>query len=275
MMRPAPRCAVDLVVTCFERTIEKVLAPGFFSSIEADNKRRFERRTALINNVRDRSAAESLARERVRDREIDAFAFVEDSIDASLAKTGLDASVLRPVPHFIDWGLVAVTLDGPELMLHWDADVRLAEPVDWIGDAVELLAAEARVMVVNPNWEVDNLRDFTLEENGPFALGHGFSDQVFLVRRSDFGHPIYQERCVARWRYPFPSSFEARVDAHLRHSHRLRATHRGGVYLHEVAMGTSWLAGRSLADRARAAGRHATIAALRRSPWRPAHLKGL
>lgn len=275
MTRPVSGCAVDLVVTCFERTIEKVLAPGFFDSIEADNKRRFERRTALINNVRDRGAAERLAHKRLACGDIDHFAFVEDRIDASLAATGLDASALDPVPYFIDWGLVAVTLSGPETFLHWDADVRLAEPADWLGDAVELLEADPRVMVVNPNWEVDNLGRFTLEERGPFSLGHGFSDQVFLARRFDLARPIYGERCLARWRYPFPSSFEARVDAHLRHSHRLRATHRGARYVHEVPMGTSWLAGRSLSDRLRAAGRHATIAALRRSPWRPPHLKGL
>jgi len=64
------------------------------------------------------------------------------------------------------------------------------------------------------------------------------------------------------------------VDAHLRHAGRLRATHRGAVYEHPVAMGTSWP---DLGIRERVASklRYGTVAALRALPWRPAHLRQL
>ena len=263
---------VDLVVNCFERTYRDVLAPGTFARIEADNRRRFAMRTALVNNVADRHDARARARVLLDSGELDRVVFVSDRIDAALARTG--------VPHgelswHLDWALVAVTLDGPDLALHWDADVRLRAAADWVGPAVELLARDRRVLVANPNWQDPTLAAFTLEQAGPFSLGHGFSDQVFLGRRSELGRPIYGQRCLARWRYPFPGSFEARVDAHLRHAGRLRATHRDVVYEHPVAMGTSWAKSRTLSSRLAAAGRHGAVAALRAAPWRPRHLRAL
>ncbi len=275
-MRPQAQAPVDLVVNCFERTFRDVLSAGWFAGIERDNRLRFTMRTALVNNVESRAAAQALAGERIAGGELDRVVFVDDHRGAALARTGLRPGDLEPVPQFSDWALVAVTLDGPDFVLHWDADVRLDEPIDWIRPAIELMGADRRILVANPNWQQSNVDDFTLEEHGPFALGHGFSDQVFLGRRSELGTPIYRQRCVARWRYPFPETFEARVDAYLRHAGRLRAVHREATYLHPVAMGTSW-PDRSLARRLRLAAQHLVIDILRRAParLRPWHLRCL
>lgn len=275
-MRPEAHAPVDLVVNCFERTFRAVLSPGWFDRVEADNRRRCAVRTALVNNVEDPAAVQALAAERIADGGLDRVVFVADHRAAALARTGLTDADLEPFPVFSDWALVAATLDGPELMLHWDADVRLREPVDWLGPAVELMDADRRVLVANPDWQSSNVEAFTLERRGPFALGHGFSDQVFLGRRSELGRPIYGQRCLARWRYPFPETFEARVDAHLRHTGRLRAVHRGATYLHPVEMGTSWPR-RSFVHRARLAAQHLAIDVLRRTPavLRPRHLRCL
>lgn len=262
---------VDLVVNCFERSYRTVLARGFFDRIAAQNRRRFESRTALVNNVDDRADAESRGDALVAAGEIDRVVFVDDRIEHALAATGLTREELS---WHLDWALAAVTLDAPEWVLHWDADVRLREPADWVGPALELMERDRRVLVANPNWEIANLASFTSENAGAFALGHGFSDQVFLGRRSELGAPIYGQRCIARWRYPYPDSFEARVDAHLRHAGRLRATCRDAVYEHPVAMGTSWPA-RSLGERARAARNDFGIRLLRALPWRPSHLRQL
>jgi hypothetical protein len=260
---------VDLVINCYERTYRDVLAPGTFARVAADNVRPFALRTALVNNVADRADAEQRGRALVEAGEIDRVLFVADRLEAALARTGLpDAD------WHLDWGLVAVTLDGPDWVLHWDADVRLTSPADWITPAIELMERDPRVLVANPNWEIANLERFTSEDAGRFALGHGFSDQVFLGRRSELGARIYGQRCVARWRYPYPDSYEARVDAHLRHAGRLRATYRDVIYEHPVAMGTAW-PHRSLRTRLAAARNHLTIVGLRLLPWRPRHLRQL
>jgi hypothetical protein len=262
---------VDLVVNCFERSYRTVLAPGFFERIVAQNARRFAARTALVNNVEDRADAEARGRALVETGEIDRLVLVEDHLAAAAARTGVARAELT---WHLDWALVAVTLDGPPWVLHWDADVRLRAPGDWVGPALALMERDPRVLVANPNWEIANLDAFTSEEADGFALGHGFSDQVFLGRRAELGRPIYGQRCVARWRYPYPDSFEARIDAHLRHAGRLRATYRAAVYEHPVAMGTSWPR-RSLPVRLRAARNHYGIRLLAALPWRPRHLRQL
>ena len=263
--------SVDLVINCFERSYRDVLAPGFFHRVEQQNRRRFERRTALVNNVSDRADAQARADVLLSTREIDRVVFVADRIGHAVERTQVRAADLS---WHLDWALVAVTLDGPDWVLHWDADVRLSRPVDWVGPALQLMARDPRVLVANPNWEIANLAAFTSEEAGDFGLGHGFSDQVFLARREEMGAPIYGQRCIARWRYPYPDSFEARVDAHLRHAGRLRATFRGAIYEHPVAMGTSWPR-RTVRQRVRAARNHYAIRLLAALPWRPAHLRQL
>jgi hypothetical protein len=265
---------VDLVVNCFERTYRDVLAAGTFERIASQNDRPFATRTALVNNVEDRADAQDRADRLIEVGEITRVVFVSDRLDAALARTGLTRADLEPASWHLDWALAAVTLDGPEWVLHWDADVRLRDQVDWVGPALAVMAGDPRVLVANPNWEDPTLSRFTSETAGAFALGHGFSDQVFLGRRTELGAPIYSQRCVARWRYPFPDSFEARVDAHIRHAGRLRATYRDAVYEHPVTMGTSWPQ-RSLGDRLTAARNHLTVRALAALPWRPAHLRQL
>jgi hypothetical protein len=162
-------------------------------------------------------------------------------------------------------------------MVLWDADVRLRAPVDWVTPSIELLERDRTLLSANPNWPVDNLGEFTLREEGPFAIGQGFSDQAFVARRSELARPIYRQRCLALKRYPLSyvgPIFEARVDAHMRHAGRLRATYRDAVYHQEVEMGTSWPA-LTLRERFLQARDHAIIGALRRLPWRPAHLRQL
>ncbi|HEU4974715.1 MAG TPA: hypothetical protein VFT50_06460 [Baekduia sp.] len=266
---------VDLVVNCFERSYRKVLAPGFFGAIEADNVRPFAMRTAVINNVDDRADADGRAQALVDAGEIDRYVFVADHLDDALARCGLTRADIEPIPYFTDFAIVAACLDGPDWMVHWDADVRLRPQVDWIGPAIELMERDRRVMVACPNWEVDNLAEQTLEEAGSFAIGQGFSDQAFLARRSELAAPIYRQRCLALRRYPLSHLgpiFEARVDAHMRHAGRLRAVFRDARYVHDVEMGTSWPA-RTLRERALQARDDLIIRTLRALPWRPRHLR--
>jgi len=268
---------VDLVVNCFERTYREVLDRELLAEVAEDNRFPFASRTVLVNNVDDRADARRRAEAAVECGAIDRFVFVADRLDEALRRTGLQRGDLGAVPYFTDWALVAVTLDGLDWMLHWDADVRLQAPMDWVSPAIELMERDPRVLVANPNWEFPNLHEFTFETVGEFALGHGFSDQVFLGRRSELGAPIYSSRSLSLLRYPvahLADIFEARIDAHLRAAGRLRATHRTARYIHAVEMGTSWPA-QSLGERLRAARNRAVIQALRLLPWRPYRLRQL
>ena len=222
---------VDLVVNTYERTYRKVLGTGLLKEIEQENRFDFARRVVVINNVECRAEAERLAMRAVDLGWISAFVFVEDELDRALSLTNVSLQDIEKTQHFSDWAFVTVTMEGSPWVLHWDADVRLDQPYDWVSPSLELMSRDRRVMVANPSpLEVE-----PIETYGDFVLTQGFSDQVFLCRRSDFSGPIYKERCIARWRYPmiaFEPIFEARVDSWMRHHDRLRAVHLGSRYTH-------------------------------------------
>jgi hypothetical protein len=240
----APLPDVDLVVNTFERTWRRVLTPGFFPGIEAANRRHFRRRVALLNNVADAAGAEAAALALVKCGEVDEFHRVGDLLPQALEWTGLSPRDLGSVPHYSDCALVAVTLPGSEWLLYWDAEVTLREPADWVGPALALMAADPRVAVANPAWARRGPAEGVLEEKLGFALGYGFSDQVFLARRSELGRPVYREGpCPASLRYPLAhvaAVFEQRVDAYMRVRRRLRATCCGVVYVHPADEGASY-----------------------------------
>jgi hypothetical protein len=234
---------VDLVVTVYERTARAVLAPGCLAEIAAGSAYAFARRTLIVNNVTSREEVEALAAERIAAGELDHLAFAGEHLDEALRLVGLTREELDPIAYFTDWAVVAATMPGPEWVLHWDAEVRMIEPVDWVTPALDLMRRDRRVMVANPYWNIPTLEQTTFERDGEFALGHGFSDQVWLARRWDLSRPIYHQRSLARLRYPMAHVghiFEARVDAHLRHHGRLRATHVRATYRHPPNMGVSY-----------------------------------
>lgn len=242
---------VDLVVNCYERTYREVLAPGTFARIYQHNRFRFARRSALINNVDDPDDAARRARVLIASGELDAFFFVADHLDRALATCGLHRRELGKVPYFTDWALAAVVLPGPEWIVHWDAELRLVRPCDWITPSIALMEDDRRVLLANPSWGNDpDLRRHTCEQAGEFALGYGFSDQVFLARRSDLARPIYGQRTMARLRYPVAHLgyiFEARLDSYMRRNGRLRATYTPATWVHRSTMGVEYPA-RSLRE---------------------------
>jgi len=267
-----PAGEIDLSVSCYERTYRSVLTPGFFPTAEADNRHSFARRTVIINNVDDREDAEGRARA-LRDRgELDAWFFVEDHIDGALRVTGVSMAEIARAPHFTDWALVLATVPGPEWIFYWDAEVRMQEPCDWVTPSIELMERDRRVMIANPRWYAppgeDTLVRSTVEWADDFALGLGFSDQVFLCRRAELAAPIYGERCTAMRRYPMANVvpvFEARVDAWMRHHGRLRATFLRCTYVHPTDGGSAYPAFTSR-EKALAVLNRAIIAGVRVSP---------
>ncbi|MDQ3933674.1 MAG: hypothetical protein M3340_03480 [Actinomycetota bacterium] len=264
---------VDLVVNCFERTYRDVLAPGFLDRVVAQNRFRFARRVVLVNNVEDPTAAGRLARARLAAGEIDAVHRVADRLPAALRRTGLrehdlGAGRLHSIPS-----LVAVTLEGAPWVVHWDAEIGLTREGNWIAPGLEAIAYDDRVIAAAPHWDSPKLEPEVVEAGDRFDLCLGFSDHVYLARRSELARPIYSTRCVVRRRYPLCHrgyTFESRLDAYMRHHGRLRAIDRVVSYRHDdAAAGASYPAFSPL-DRVRVTTNRALIGAIRTSPLRPA-----
>ena len=262
---------VDLVVNCFERTYREVLAGGFLEQVVAQNRFRFARRTVLINNVDDITNAKRLADARLQGGEVDEVHLVADCLPEALRRTGLELRDLGAgAPHSVP-SLVAVTLPGPPWVLHWDAEIRLREPRDWISDGIAAMSADRRILVAAPRWRSPKLEAEVVEPQPPFDLCFGFSDHVYLGRRAELGGPIYSDRCVVRRRYPLAHrgyTFEARLDAYMRHQGRFRALHREVGYEHDDASAGATYPELTPSDRARLLANRALIAAVRASPVR-------
>jgi len=278
-----PSLAVDLVINTFERTYRRALEPGTVDTVRVSNQHRFARRVVLINNVADRSDAAARAQRLLENGEIDEFHFVADRLDDALRTTGLRRGELEPLLHYSDAPLVATTLTGSPWVLYWDPEARLVEPVDWITPALELMERDGRVMIANPSWELPDadgrrpgVERETIETRDGFALGHGFSDQLFLVRRASLAAPVYRQRCIVSIVYPAAHKatvFEARVGAHMRHHGHLRATSLATTYVIDSSAGSSSYPPDGVRETVRYARNSLALVALRASPWRPRCLK--
>lgn len=265
--------AVDLAINCFERTYRKVLAPGFIRDIVEQNCFPFRHVTLLLNNIDQPDEAKRMAQQLLASREITQFFFVEDHLDQALDKTGLTRPQLGKLPFYSDWALVALTVPGSDWMVHWDADVHLDEPADWITPSLQLIARDPSVAIANPCWKQANLRREARSRDGDFALGYGFTDQVFLLRRSEFAQPIYRFWLPISMRFPLShigAYFEQWVDAYLRVRRRLRATYLPVTFVHATEEGSAYPNAWSV--RCNNALRRIFVAVIRRLPFRHPYL---
>lgn len=241
-----PSVPVDLIVNCFERTYREVLRPGFFTGIERDARVRFARKVAVVNNVDDVGDVRRFGSALQESGEIDEFVFVSDLLDKALGYVGLTPSGLGPLPFYSNWAFVALSLPGSDYMVHWDAEIRMVRSADWIQPSIALMRSNPQVATANPLWKGGQSAPEFRTRVGDFALGYGFTDQVFLLNRKEFLRPIYKHWVPISMRYPLAHIapyFEQWVDAYLRKSNRYRATYLPAVYEHPVKEGAGYPAG--------------------------------
>jgi hypothetical protein len=276
--------AVDFVINVFERTYRQLTEPGVFAALARSHCFPFARRVVLVNNVADRSDARARVDRLLDAGDIDEAHFVSELLDRALDICSLRRSDIEPLLHFCDAPLAAITLSGSEWLLYWDAEASLDTHTDWVTAACSQLLGDRRLLVANPSWErggEDGARPGVEREaremvGREFAIGHGFSDQVFLARRADLAGPIYTHRCIGTVVHPRAHkgmTFEARVNAYMRHNGLLRATHLGASY----AIDQPARPGACRPDGGREWARYvrnaAILRAVRHSPWRPRCLR--
>ncbi len=269
---------VDLVVNVFERTYREITAPSVLAALAASHCFPFARRVLLLNNVDDVADARERAGRLLELGDVDEVHLVADHLDRALAICELDRRELEPLLHFCDAPLVAITLSGSPWLVYWDAEARLDRAVDWVTPGRARLLDDRRLLVANPSWELcthggapPGVLCEALELDGDFVAGPGFSDQAFLARRADLARPIYRERCVGALIHPRTHqgmSFEARVNAHMRHNGRLRATYLGASYSIDQPPDARRRVDGPL-QWARFLRNAAVLKLLGRSPWRP------
>jgi hypothetical protein len=272
--------SIELAVTCFRGNEDELLRPGVLAQLRSWVAPHEAMLTVLVNNVADPQATIEGLRPAVDAGVVDRVVVVADHLDRALRRTGTTRATFGRYLHWSDGPLVALTLEGPELLLYWDAGAALLDgSSDWVGACAALLRDDEQVLVANPRWadEATVLAEAD-RRDGPFALGYGFSDQVFLIRRSRTPYRLrgllpYWVRSPASVRYPFTGahSFEQLLDVHMRTAGLLRATHIGAEYRH-VDSGHRYLP-QGLAERIAFRRDRAIRRALARGSWASPRLR--
>lgn len=234
---------VDFVINVFERTYREILQPGQIQARIAPHGFPFQKRVVLINNVDDRNDVVMRLAPLLASGEITDTYFIEDRLSETLRSAGVSKAELKKTIHYTDCSLVAIFLPGSPYLLYSDADVHLLNSVDWITPALQLMQADRRIAIANPDWTQSTLKAETREMTNGFALGYGFSDQLYLLDRKEFARPIYRHWVPISWRYPLSHLspvFEQRVDSYMRLQGRLRATSTNVRYGHLAEEGQGY-----------------------------------
>lgn len=132
--------------------------------------------------------------------------------------------------------LTAIYLCQSDYLLYLTGDVRLDEPIEWIQRALGIMEKDSRYKVANLTWNnrsEEARRESVRSYKGFYVAAQGFSDQLFLVKRSDFRAPIYREIREDASHFPRGDVFEKRVFSMMKNHGWLRLIYAKGSYIHE------------------------------------------
>lgn len=250
--RRSPLPSVAFATSCWERDWKHILLDSEYLERKqiANHCFSFAEKILVINNVKDPDAVLKAARHRVNEGILTRVLIGDEVAPAMLASFGLNRKEFRPGPDAgryqnvnSDWvyynalgPLSAIYEAKSDYLLYLTGDVRLDQPLDWIGKAIWLMEQEPRFKVANPLWNgrTDEAKREAFGKRRGFYLSEkGFSDQLFLVRRADFNAPIYSEIREEAAHFPRGDVFEKRVFSAMRNRGWLRLTYAKGHYTHE------------------------------------------
>jgi hypothetical protein len=230
--------SVTLETKCWENDWEFLLKTDHIERVAERSGFNFAKKTLIINNVDDPGKVSSYAQRLVRAGVLTDYYLVAEHEAAALDFFGLSKESLASGFVYSVAELVGIHLCRTDFLLHFSGDSCPVSRAEWIGAALERFSADDNVKVANLTWN-NNYAEAAAEafaEDEEFYFGYGFSDQMYLVRTSDFRSPaVYHETNPASARYPQYGGelFEKRVDAWMRNHGFHRITYKHASYVHE------------------------------------------
>jgi hypothetical protein len=197
----------------------------------------YSEKILMINNVRNYSVVSKHAERAVQQGWLTKYIIVEEYAAEALDFFSISRESLGVGYRYSIAELVGIFQSRSDFLLHYASDCIPAVTSDWLPKAVQLMSRDLRVKVCNLDWEENpgESQASAIEETDDFHIGHGFSDQCYLVRTQDFRQRIYNETHPASARYPKYGGelFEKRVDSWMQNHGHLRATYKHGHYIHK------------------------------------------
>ncbi|QWD60370.1 hypothetical protein [Polynucleobacter sp. MWH-UH35A] len=206
----------------------------------------FEEKILYINNVSDLDVVKRAADRLVSEQIISKYIVVSEYAETALEFFSLSKEKMGKGYYYSIAELVSIYLTNTKHLLHFSSDSIIAPRTrkDWLTVGINTLDSNPQVKVFNLIWNKkykEAARESEFEDQDNF-YGNGFSDQMYLVRASDFKDAIYEYDHPDAARYPAYGGelFEKRVYSWLRHHNYLRATYKHGSYLHQNFSNTPW-----------------------------------
>lgn len=243
---------VSFATSCWERDWKSILLdPEYLKTKQIGNHGfPFAEKLLVINNVKDLPAVKKAAQAKIDEGVLTRYVVADEIAEELLRSFHLKRSSFLPGndahkftgvnPDWIYYNslapLAAVYACKSDFLLYMTGDVRLDEPVQWIEKALRRMEKKSTYKVANLTW-FHNYKEARKEsyksERDFYVAKQGFSDTLFLVRRTDFQKPIYNEIRADAGHYPRGDVFEKRVFSYMKNRGWERITFRHGTYIHE------------------------------------------
>lgn len=235
---------VAFATSCWEKDWQAMLGPSRYLLKKqiVPHRFAFAERILVINNVNEPARVqEAVDREREQ-AGLTQVVWADAMAEEVLAFFRLERRDFRG-PVSSDWlyynalaPLSALYACRSTYLLYMTGDVFLKESIHWIGQALEKMERNPRYKVANLTWNhaYEEARRESIGTDGSFFVAdEGFSDQMFLVRCSDFRAPIYGEIRMDAAHYPRGDVFEKRCFSYMKNRGWQRITYRHGSYIHQ------------------------------------------
>lgn len=238
--------------TCWEKDWKLLLLhPDYLKVRQIENHGYcFNEKLLVINNVSDLDAVKKAADVKIREGVLTRYVVAEEIAETMLAffglkksdfRMGLDASQYEGVTS--DWiyynalgPLAAIYSGETDYLLYLTGDVRLDRKLGWVNPSIRMMEKNKNFKVANPVWN-EQYKEAKSESYRKtwnfFVANQGFSDQIFLVRRSDFKKPVYGEIRADSDHFPRGDVFEKRIFSYMKNRGWERIIYRRGSYTHE------------------------------------------
>jgi hypothetical protein len=221
----------------WEKDWEYILKGDYLKKVIENCNYKFSSKHVIINNVKNRNIVEKFCQEKVDEGIIDCFYVIDDYEFEILEHFGLSKDDFKGGFKYSSAELLGIYKCETEYLLHFSGD---SFPLDfqqnWIDEAIKIMTNNHDIIVANPTWDgkFGEAKDESFDEIDNFYIGYGFSDQSYLVRKTDFINRIYSEKNMKSERYPKYGGelFEKRVDSYMRNNKKFRITHKTSSYKH-------------------------------------------
>lgn len=227
--------SVTFATSCWEKDWRLILLdPDYLAVRQIENHRfPFAERLLIINNVDDLKAVQQAAQVKIDQGVLTRIVVAQDILPFFQLQRS----------DFTDWQyynalapLAAIHACQSDYLLYLTGDVYLKKPMHWLPKTLRCMGSHPQFKVANLTWngKTDEAKQESYRRTWNFYVAkQGFSDQMFLIRTSDFRAPIYGEIHPDSHHYPRGDVFEKRVFSYMKNRNWERITFRRGSYTHE------------------------------------------